>query len=486
MKEESGCVLLSEYKNREFISALEREMTPEYRNLVQLVEDPKAAADDFSHLKLPESMAAVVLHRDEQEMFSGKAFCEKDPRQALHYEEVPVPVPGPGEVLVAVMASAVNFNNVWSSIFEPAPGFSYIADFARMRVEKQKHQQDYHIIGGDAAGVVVRTHPSVHNWKPGDRVTLHGGVNDVSEPAVFYDSVQDPHGRAWGFETNFGAFAYFTVVQQHQLLPKAEHLSWEEAASMNLVTTTAYRMLVSDNGARMRQGDNVLIWGASGGLGSIAIQMVRNGGGVPIGIVSSEKKAAVVRKLGCERVIVLEREPGKDLFLDESGRTKGRQVLRLKALIRRLTDGEDCDIVFEHTGRSTFAASVAVAKAGGKVVTCGSTSGYNHVFDNRYFWQTVKKIIGSHGANYYEAAQAVRLICKGMLTPVLSEVYPLSRTADAIFKMHSGEQIGKLGILNLAPSERMGIRNRELREKIGEQRINILRTSLSGEGGAIC
>lgn len=447
--------------------------------LVQMIEDPKATADDFANAPLPESMPAVTLHRDEQEMFAGQAFRDKDPRRSLHFEEVPLPEPEHGEVLVAVMASAVNFNNVWSAIFEPAPGFSYISDFARMRDTHQKHNQNFQIIGGDAAGVVVRAHPSVNQWKPGDRVTLHGGVFDVEEPVVFSDAVQDPHARAWGFETNYGAFAYFTVVQQHQLLPKAEHLSWEEAASMNLVSSTAYRMLVSPNGASMRQGDNVLIWGAAGGLGSIAIQMVRNGGGVPIGVVSSNEKADAARKIGCERVITLRRTPGAELFLDENGRTRGRQILRLKAQIRRLTGGEDCDIVFEHTGRSTFAASVGVAKTGGKIVTCGSTSGYDHVFDNRYLWQTVKSIIGSHGANYHEAMQAVRLICKGMITPVLSEVFPLRRTAEAVGKMHAGGQIGKLGILNMAPEEGMGIRDRELRERVGEKRINVLRKDMA-------
>lgn len=450
-----------------------------FENIVQIIEDDKSTVEDFSHISLPERMPAITLHRDEQEMFAGKAFYEKDPRQSLHYEEVPLPELGPDEVLVAVMASAVNFNNVWSSIFEPAPGFTYIGDFARMRAQNQKHNQDFQIIGSDAAGVIIRTSPSINRWKPGDRVTIHGGICDVTEPVAFNDAVRDPHGRAWGFETNFGAFAYFTVVQQHQLLPKAEHLSWEEAASMNLVASTAYRMLVSRNGARMKQGDNVLVWGAAGGLGSIAIQMIHNGGGIPIAVVSSEEKADVVKKLGCERVIILEREPGKDPFLDEYGATKARQILRMKAKIRKLTGGEDCDIVFEHTGRSTFAASVAIAKSGGKVVTCGSTSGYNHVFDNRYLWQTVKSIIGSHGANYHEAMQTARLICKGMLTPLLSEVYPLERTAEAIFKLHSGGQVGKLGILNMAPSEGMGIRDWELRERIGEKRINILRKKTS-------
>jgi crotonyl-CoA reductase len=234
-------------------------------------------------------------------------------------------------------------------------------------------------------------------------------------------------------------------------------------------------MLVSKNGAQMKQGDNVLIWGASGGLGALAIQFVLNGGGFPIGVVSNEWKADVVRKLGCKAVIVIKRQPEQERFIDKNGKTKTRQILRLKAQIRRLTNGEDCDIVFEHTGRATFAASVAVTKTGGKIVTCGSTSGYDHVFDNRYFWQSVKSIIGSHGANYNEAMKTARLISKGSLLPVLSEVFPFSETKEAVHQVHKGLHVGKLGILCLSPQEGLGVRNRDMRDAIGEKRINVFR-----------
>lgn len=450
-------------------------MRSELRQLVELMEYDKATPEDFAHVPLPETMTAVTVHRDEVDMFHGQSFHEKDPRRSLHVEDVPVPDLAPDEVLVAVMASAVNFNNVWTAIFEPAPGFHFLGEFAKFSEFNAKHNQDYHIPGGDAAGVVVRVGKSVVRWKPGDRVTIFGGVADVASPEVYDDEVRDPYGRAWGFETNFGSFAHFTVVRQNQLLPKPEHLSWEEAASMPLVATTAYRMLVSKNGARMKQGENVLIWGASGGLGAFAVQLVLNGGGFPIGIVSSEEKADVVRRLGCRDIIVLKRKPGEDLFLDERGHTRARQILRLKARIRKCTGGEDCDIVFEHTGRSTFAASVGVAKTGGRIVTCGSTSGYDHVFDNRYLWQTVKTIIGSHGANYFEAMQTARLICKGCLHPVLSRVFPLEKVSEAVSLMHKGRHVGKLGILNIAPHEGLGIRNHELRERIGEATLNRFR-----------
>lgn len=153
--------------------------------------------------------------------------------------------------------------------------------------------------------------------------------------------------REWGFETNFGSLVHYAVVREHQLLPKPEHLTWVEAASMTGVASSAYRMLVSKNGAQMKQGDNVLIWGASGGLGAFGIQYVLNGGGFPIAVVSSQWKADMVRKLGCSSVIILNYHNGQDLFINKNGKPQLRQILRLKAEIRRRTGGEDCDIIFE-------------------------------------------------------------------------------------------------------------------------------------------
>lgn len=450
-------------------------MKAELKHFLDLSESEHSVSEDFANAPLPDTMQALTVHRDETDMFEGQDFEEKDPRRSLHIDEVPLPDVGPHEVLVAIMASALNYNNVWSSLFSPSPGFKFLGEYAKYSPFNAQHNKDYHILGTDGAGVIVRTGSAVTRWKPGDRVMIFGATCDVSSPETFDDEIRDPHLMAYGFETNFGSFADFGLVREHQLLPKPEHLTWVEAASMTLVATTTYRMLVSKNGARMMQGDNVLIWGASGGLGTFAIQFVLNGGGVPIGVVSSEEKAEVVRKLGCEHVIVLPRTPGEDRFLDEQGRTKNRQILRLKAQIRKCTGGEDPDIVFEHTGRSTFAASVAVARSGGKVVTCGSTSGYDHVFDNRYLWQTVKHIIGSHGANYYEAVQTARLICKGFLSPTLSRVFHLRDGAEAFHMLHKGTHIGKLGFLNIAPEENLGIRNKELRERLGEERINLLR-----------
>jgi crotonyl-CoA reductase len=174
-------------------------------------------------------------------------------------------------------------------------------------------------------------------------------------------------------------------------------------------------MLVSKNGANMKQGDVVLIWGASGGIGAYAVQYVLNGGGIPVGVVSSPEKAAILREMGCEAVI--DRKAANYQFWNNDGTHNEKEWRRLGGDIRTLV-GEDPDIVFEHPGRSTFAASMYVVKRGGTVVTCAATSGFMLEFDNRHFWMRLKRLVGSHFANYKEAYEANRLISKGMIHPV--------------------------------------------------------------------
>ena len=131
--------------------------------------------------------------------------------------------------------------------------------------------------------------------------------------------------------------------------------------------------------------------------------------------------------------------------------------------------GEDPDIVFEHPGRQTFGASVFVVKRGGKVVTCASTSGYMHVYDNRYLWMNLKSIIGSHFANYKEAWESNRLADLGMIHPILSKTYPLAESGEAAYQVHHNLHTGKLGILVLAPEEGQGVRNEERRAQHREK-----------------
>src|SRR3712207_4308945 len=188
----------------------------------------------------------------------------------------------------------------------------------------------------------------------------------------------DPQQRIWGFETNFGGLAELALVKSNQLMPKPAHLSWEEAAAPGLVNSTAYRQLVSRHGAQMKQGDVVLIWGASGGLGSYATQMALNGGAIPVCVVSSPAKAELCRRMGAELVIDRAAE-GFQFWRDENTQDP-REWRRFGERVRELTGGEDPDIVFEHPGRETLGVSVYVARRGGTVVTCASTSGFLHQY----------------------------------------------------------------------------------------------------------
>jgi crotonyl-CoA reductase len=236
---------------------------------------------------VPATYRGVTVHADETTMFAGLPSREKDPRRSLHLDEVPTPELGPGEALVAVMASAINYNSVWTSIFEPVSTFGFLQRYGRLSELTKRHDQPYQVIGSDLAGVVLRTGPGVTKWKTGDRVVAHCLSVELEDAAGHDDTMMDPQQRIWGFETNFGGLADIALVKANQLMPKPEHLSWEEAACPGLVNSTAYRQLVSHNGANMKQGDVVLIWGASGGLGSYATQMALNGGAIPVGVVSS-------------------------------------------------------------------------------------------------------------------------------------------------------------------------------------------------------
>lgn len=422
-----------------------------------------ATSEDYAHLPLPDSYRAVTVHADETGMFEGLTTREKDPRKAVHLDEVPLPELGPGEALVAVMASAINYNTVWTSIFEPVPTFAFLRKYGRLSPLTKRHDLPYHVIGSDLSGVVLRAGPGVNKWKPGDEVVAHCLSVELEDAAGHGDTMLDPEQRIWGFETNFGGLAEIALVKANQLMPKADHLTWEEAASPGLVNSTAYRQLVSRNGAGMKQGDVVLVWGASGGLGSYATQYAINGGAIPVCVVSSPQKAEICRAMGAE--LVIDRGAEGYRFWSDPATQDPREWQRFGARIRELTGGDDPDIVFEHPGRETFGASVYVARRGGTIVTCASTSGFQHEYDNRYLWMNLKRIVGSHFANYREAWEANRLVQKGMIHPTLSRSYALDDAGQAAFDVHRNLHQGKVGVLCLAPGEGLGVRNSALRDR---------------------
>jgi len=421
------------------------------------------AGSAIGGLPLPESYRGVTVHKDEAGMFEGLSTWDKDPRQSLHIDDVPLPEPGPGEALIAVMASSINYNTVWTSIFEPVSTFGFLERLGRTNDMGKRHDLPYHVIGSDAAGVVLRVGTGVNAWKPGDEVVAHCLSVDLESPLGHNDTMLDPEQRIWGFETNFGGLAEVALVKSNQLLPKPAHLTWEEAAAPGLVNSTAYRQLVSRNGGGMKQGDIVLIWGATGGLGSYATQYAVNGGAIPVCVVSSDDKADLCRAMGAE-LIINRRDEDYRFWKDEHTQDP-KEWQRLGKRIRELTGGEDVDIVFEHPGRETFGASVYVTRKGGTITTCASTSGFMHEYDNRYLWMNLKSIVGSHFANYREAYEANRLISRGLIHPTLSKTFPLEGAGQAAYEVHRNAHQGKVGVLCLSPEEGLGVRDQEMRER---------------------
>lgn len=429
-----------------------------------------AGADvrDLETLPVPESFMAAVVRACDVGMFQGVE--DKDVRKSLFVEEVPMPELAPDEALIAVMASAINYNTVWTAMFEPLPTFQFLKQMGKAGGWEARHDLPFHVVGSDASGVIVRTGSSVRRWKVGDHVVVAPAYVDEQDPDTHRDGMLGDGQKAWGFETNFGGLAHYAVVRASQLMPKPALLTWEEAAANPLCASTAYRMLVSERGARMKQGDVVLVWGATGGLGSYAVQLVRNGGGIPVGVVNSAEKAALLRSLGCEAVINRsDIEDGDPTALERPDGWK-----KIGAAIREVV-GEDPHIVFEHVGRRTFGASVFLARRGGTVITCGSSTGYEHTYDNRYLWMRLKRIIGSHGANLHEQCEVNRLFSLGHLVPTLSETYALHDVGAAARSVQTNQHIGKVGVLCLAPNPGQGVTDPEARAKVGEDRLRIFR-----------
>src|ERR1041384_6500333 len=232
-----------------------------------------ASGPELEAIPLPETFRAATVHKEDVELFAGLLSEEKDPKKSIHIDQVPIPEIAPDEAVVAVMASAINFNTVWTSIFEPLPTFGFLDRLGKESEWGARHALPYHIVGSDGAGVTTQCNH----------------VDDQA-PSSHDDSMLGDNQRIWGFETNFGGLADLTVVKANQLMPKPTHLTWEEAACNALTNSTSYRMLVSPNGAPVTQGDIVLIWGASGGLGGYACQYVLHGGGLPGGGGSSPEE----------------------------------------------------------------------------------------------------------------------------------------------------------------------------------------------------
>ncbi|RMF14208.1 MAG: crotonyl-CoA carboxylase/reductase, partial [Alphaproteobacteria bacterium] len=330
------------------------------------------------------------------------------PMQAMQQEIVDVPEIDSDEVLILVMAAGVNYNGVWAALGTPISPFDV-------------HGAEYHVAGSDAAGIVWKVGRKVKRFKVGDEVVVHCNQDDGDdEECNGGDPLLSPSQRIWGYETPDGSFAQFARVQARQLMPRPRHLTWEESACYTLTLATAYRMLFGHRPHTLKPGQNVLVWGASGGLGSMAVQLCATAGANAIGVISDETKRDYVLSLGAKAVINRrdfdcwgQLPPVGDAEAYGAYMKKVREFG--KAIWAITGKGNDVDIVFEHPGEQTFPVSCFVVKRGGMVVFCAGTSGYNLTFDARFVWMRQKRIQGSHFANLKQASQANQLVIDAAL-----------------------------------------------------------------------
>lgn len=363
-----------------------------------------------------------------------------DPASAFKGEVVPTPSLAPDEVLVAVQAAGINYNNVWAAR-------GYPVDQVAVR-NKHGEPEDFHVGGSDASGVVYAVGRDVTGLDVGAEVVIHPGWWEASDPwiAAGKDPMIAPSARIWGYDTNYGSFGQFTRVQAHQVLPKAAHLSWEEAAAPTLVGTTAYRMLHGWAGNTVRPGDVVLVWGGSGGLGTQATQLIRAAGATAVAVVSDTERGAFAERYGAVGWIDRRQfdhwgiPPRVD---DTAGQKIWTQGVRAfgKKLWEVLGQRRDPAIVFEHPGAATIPTSIFLCEAGGMVVICAGTTGYDAVVDLRYHWTRQKRLQGSHGTNDSEAKAYNDLVCAGTIDPCLGRTIRFEDVGAAHASMGRGEDV---------------------------------------------
>ena len=377
--------------------------------------------------EVPEKMHAFVVRQDR--------FGE--PEKAWQREVIPTPAVGPKDVLVYVMATGINFNNVWAALGYPV---DVIADR-----QKKGEPEDFHAGGSDCSGIVWAIGDEVTEVAVGDEVVVHSGWWEPDDPWVLSgkDPMLAPSTRIWGYQTNYGSYCQFARAQSHQCQPKPKHLTWEEAACYMLCASTAYRMLMGWPPHTVEEGDVVLVWGAAGGLGSMALQIAAAQGGKPVAVVSDEDKRQYCLDHGA--IGVINRRdfdhwgPMPDTTGEDWGQwMKGGRAFG-KAIWECVGERKSPRIVFEHPGQATLPTSDFVCDTGGMVVICAGTSGYNVTMDLRYHWMMQKRFQGSHLSNDEQAAAINQMVIDGKVDPCLSDTFSFDEIGHAHQLMHENK-----------------------------------------------
>jgi NADPH:quinone reductase-like Zn-dependent oxidoreductase len=326
--------------------------------------------------------------------------------EVLQYTEAPEPVPGPRDVLVRVRACALNRLDLW--VRQGLPGVPIPLP---------------HIPGSDVAGEIAKVGRDVTRIKPGEKVVLAPGVSCGRCVACL--SGRDNLCREFtnlGYMIDGGCAEYVRCPEVN-CMPYPQNLSFEHAAAVPLVFQTAWHMLVGR--ARLQPGEDVLVLGAGSGVGSAAIQIAKFLGARVIATAGSDEKLAKARELGADETI-------------------NHRTQKIRDEVRRFTGKRGVDIVFEHVGTATWDESLASLAAGGRLVTCGATTGYDAKLDLRFLFSRQLSLLGSYMGEKGELYTLLKLVAAGRLKPVVDRTFPLSACAEAHAYLEAGKQFGKV------------------------------------------
>jgi NADPH:quinone reductase-like Zn-dependent oxidoreductase len=326
--------------------------------------------------------------------------------EVLKYTDAPEPVVRPNEVLVRVKACALNHLDLW--VRRGIPGVPFPLP---------------HILGSDISGEIAQIGADVSTVRVGQKVVLAPGVS--CGKCAFCVAGQDNRCRQF---TNLGYMidggcAEFARAPEVNCLPYPENLTFEEAASIPLVFQTAWHMLLSR--AELQPGEDVLVLGAGSGVGSAAIQIAKFFGARVIVTASSDDKLQKAKQLGADHLI-------------------NHKSQKIRDEVRRITNKRGVDVVFEHVGTATWDDSLASLAAGGRLVTCGATTGYDAKVDLRFLFSRQLSLLGSYMGTKSELFSVMRLVASGRFKPIVDRVFPLAEAAAAHTYLESSSQFGKV------------------------------------------
>ncbi len=333
-------------------------------------------------------------------------FHEHGGPEVLKYEDVPDPAIRASEVLVRVKACALNHLDLW--VRRGLPNVSIPLP---------------HIPGSDVAGEIAQIGSDVTTARVGQKVVLAPLVS-CSKCTACVAGMDNRCRQA----TNLGYMidggcAEFVRAPEVNCLPYPENLNWEEVASVPLVFQTAWHMLVGRAG--LQPGEDVLILGAGSGVGTAAIQIAKFFGARVITTAGSDEKLAKAKELGADHLI-------------------NHKTQKIRDEVRRITNKRGADVVFEHVGTATWEDSLASLAPGGRLVTCGATTGYDAKVDLRFLFSRQLSLLGSYMGTKSEVHTVLKLVAAGKLKPVVDRVFPLAEAAAAHSYLESGSQFGKV------------------------------------------